>query len=206
MAASHVIVGLGNPGSEYEGTRHNVGFMVVDRIAERLGCAPIRDKRYGALAAKGVLKGVEVLLVKPQGYMNLSGDPVKKAVNDLGLDPESLIEKLIVVHDELDLPTGRLKLQASRGAGGHNGIRSIIGALGTNGFARIRFGVDKPPKGPDGKPLGVEWVLARFGKSEWRDVVEPAIDLAAEAAEVAVLDGFSKAMNRYNAASDPEKK
>ena len=198
MAASHVIVGLGNPGSEYEGTRHNVGFMVVDRIAERLGCAPIRDKRYGALAAKGVLKGVEVLLVKPQGYMNLSGDPVKKAVSDLGLDPESLVEKLIVVHDELDLPTGRLKLQASRGAGGHNGIRSIIGALGTNGFARIRFGVDKPPKGADGKPLGVDWVLGRFGKSEWRDVVEPAIDLAAEAAEVAVLDGFQKAANRYN--------
>src|SRR3954469_18580762 len=205
MAASHVIVGLGNPGSEYEGTRHNVGFMVVDRIAERLGCAPIRDKRYGALAGKGVLKGVEVLLVKPQGYMNLSGDPVKKAVSDLGLETESLVEKLIVVHDELDLPTGRLKLQASRGAGGHNGIRSIIGALGTNGFARIRFGVDKPPKGADGKPLGVDWVLGRFGKSEWRDVVEPAIDLAAEAAEVAVLDGFSKAMNRYNAEKAPEK-
>ncbi len=202
MAASAVIVGLGNPGSEYEGTRHNVGFMVVDRIAERLGCAPIRDKRYGALAAKGMLRSagreVEVLLVKPQGFMNLSGDPVKKAVNDLGLSPESLVEKLIVVHDELDLATGRLKLQTSRGAGGHNGIRSIIGALGTNGFARIRFGVDKPPKGPDGKPLGVDWVLGRFGKSEWKQVVEPAIDLAAEAAEIAVLEGFQKAANRYN--------
>lgn len=209
MAVSHVIVGLGNPGGEYEGTRHNAGFMVVDRIAERNGAAPIRDRRYGALVAKAILRRggqeAEVLLVKPQGYMNLSGEPVKKAVQDVGLAPDQWTEKLIVVHDELDLPAGRLKLQTNRGAGGHNGIKSIIGSLGTNGFARIRFGVDKPPRGPDGKPLGVDWVLSGFSKSEWK-TVEPALDLAAEAAEAAVLEGFQKAANRYNAEPSREPK
>jgi len=211
VAASHLIVGLGNPGSEYEGTRHNAGFMVVDRIAERLGCAPIRDKRYGALVAKGRVrsgqKEVELLLLKPQGYMNLSGEPVKKAVQDVGMADVDWPERLIVVHDELDLLPGRLKLQTNRGAGGNNGIKSIIGSLGTTNFARIRFGIGKPPKGPDGKPLGADWVLSNFSKSEWRDVIEPALTRAAEAVEVAVLEGFQKAANRYNteAPQDGEK-
>lgn len=208
MGASHVVVGLGNPGDEYEATRHNVGFMVVDRLAQRLGCAPIRDRKYGALAAKGRLGEHELLLVKPQGYMNRSGDPVRKAVGDAGLPEELWPERLIVVHDELDLPVGRLKLQASRGAGGHNGIRSIIGSLGTNAFVRVRFGVDKAPAGrrgsggvPPGKPeraeTGADWVLSPFAKSE-RPVVDETIERAAEAVEAIVLRGLDAASNEYN--------
>lgn len=193
MGASHVVVGLGNPGAEYEATRHNVGFMVVDRLAQRLGCAPIRDRKYGALSQKGRLGEHELLLVKPQGYMNRSGDPVRKAVGDAGLPEELWPERLIVVHDELDLPVGRLKLQASRGAGGHNGIRSIIGSLGTNAFVRVRFGVDKAPAGRE----GADWVLSPFAKSE-RAIVEETIERAAEAVEAIVLRGLDAASNEYN--------
>lgn len=192
MAVTHVIVGLGNPGDEYEGSRHNVGFMVVDRIAERLGCAPVRDKKYGALAARGRLGEFELLLVKPQGYMNLSGEPTRKALGDAGLPIEDWKEKLIVVHDELDLPVGRMKIQADRGAGGHNGIKSIIGSLGTQAFARVRVGVDKPPKGQ-----GTDWVLSRFKKGEAAAVAD-AIERAADAVEKMVKKGVDTAATEFN--------
>lgn len=192
MAVTHVIVGLGNPGDEYEGSRHNVGFMVVDRIAERLGCAPVRDKKYGALAARGRLGEFDVLLVKPQGYMNLSGEPTRKALGDAGLPIEDWKEKLIVVHDELDLPVGRMKIQADRGAGGHNGIKSIIGSLGTQAFARVRVGVDKPPKGQ-----GTDWVLGRFKKAEMAAVAD-AIERAADAVEMMIKKGVDAASNEFN--------
>lgn len=195
MAVTHVIVGLGNPGDEYEGSRHNVGFMVVDRIAERLGCAPVRDKKYGALAARGRLGEFELLLVKPQGYMNLSGEPTRKALGDAGLPIEDWKEKLIVVHDELDLPVGRMKIQADRGAGGHNGIKSIIGSLGTKGFARVRVGVDKPPKGQGAQ--GADWVLSRFKKGEAAAVAD-AIERAADAVEVMVRKGVEAAATEFN--------
>lgn len=192
MAVTHVIVGLGNPGDEYEGSRHNVGFMVIDRIAERLGCAPVRDKKYGALAARGRLGEYELLLVKPQGYMNLSGEPTRKALGDAGLPEEDWKEKLIVVHDELDLPVGRMKIQADRGAGGHNGIKSIIGSLGTQAFARVRVGVDKPPKG-----RGADWVLGRFKKGEAAAVAD-AIERAADAVERMVKKGVESAATEFN--------
>lgn len=192
MAVTHVIVGLGNPGDEYEGSRHNVGFMVVDRIAERLGCAPVRDRKYGALAARAKLGEFELLLVKPQGYMNLSGEPTRKALGDAGLPEEDWKEKLIVVHDELDLPVGRMKIQADRGAGGHNGIKSIIGSLGTQAFARVRVGVDKPPKGQ-----GTDWVLGRFKKGEAAAVAD-AIERAADAVEQMVRKGVDAAANEFN--------
>ena len=195
MGASHVIVGLGNPGEEYEATRHNVGFMVVDRIAERLGCAPIRDRKYGAAAARGRFRDHELLLVKPQGYMNLSGDPVRKAVSDAGLEQGSFLERLIVIHDDLDLPVGRLKVQTNRGAGGHNGIKSIIGSLGTQAFARVRVGIDKPPKGREGT---VDWVLTRFSKAD-ASVIAEAIERAADAVEVLVTDGYEAAARTANA-------
>ena len=192
MAVTHVIVGLGNPGDEYEGTRHNIGFAVVDRIAERLGCAPVRDKKYGALAARGRLGDLDLLLVKPQGYMNLSGEPTRKALGDAGLPKEDWKEKLIVVHDELDLPVGRMKLQTDRGAGGHNGIKSIISSLGTQAFVRVRVGVDKSPKG-----RGSDWVLGGFSKAE-RPVIDEVVERAAEAIEAIARRGFDKAANEFN--------
>lgn len=192
MAVTHVIVGLGNPGGDYEKTRHNVGFMVVDRIAERLGCAPVRDKKYGAHAARGRLGDFELLLVKPQSYMNLSGEPTRKALADAGIPEAEWKEKLIIVHDELDLPVGRMKIQTDRGAGGHNGIKSIIGSLGTQSFARVRVGVDKPPKGK-----GADWVLAGFSKAEG-PVIADAIDRAADAVETMVRKGVDAASNQFN--------
>src|SRR5687767_742310 len=175
MGASHVIVGLGNPGDEYEGTRHNVGFEVVDRLAERLGTS-IRDKKYGALAARGRMGTNEVILVKPQGYMNLSGEPTRKAWLDASIEESDMKERLIVVHDELDLPVGKLKIQTDRGPGGHNGIRSIIQSLGTQSFARVRVGVNKPPK----ERRGADWVLSRFSKAE-RAQIDEVIQQAVEA-------------------------
>ena len=201
MGVSHVVVGLGNPGDEYEGTRHNAGFMVVDRLAERLGSGPIKDRKYGALATRCRLGELELLLIKPQGFMNLSGDPVKKAVADQALPRELWTERLIVVHDELDLALGRLKLQASRGAGGHNGIKSIISALGTNEFVRVRVGVDKPSgsgRAP-GDSQVVDWVLTRFAKSE-RAVVDETINRAAAAVEAIVHKGLGPAGSTYNLA------
>lgn len=192
MAVTHVIVGLGNPGDEYEKTRHNVGFMVVDRIAERLGCAPVRDKKYGAHAARARLGDFELLLVKPQSYMNLSGEPTRKALADAGIPKEEWKDKLIIVHDELDLPVGRMKIQADRGAGGHNGIKSLISSLGTQAFARVRVGVDKPPKGK-----GVDWVLAGFSKAEV-PVIAEAIERAAEAVEMMIRKGVDAASNQFN--------
>ena len=190
MAAEFVIVGLGNPGSEYERTRHNVGFDVVDRLAAKLGCAPLRDKQYGALVARGRLESHELLLVKPQSYMNLSGEPVRKAVGDQGIEADHLI----VVHDELDLPVAKLKLQANRGPGGHNGVASIIQALGTKAFLRVRIGIDKPPRGREGT---VDWVLTRFPKSE-QPLVDAAVDRAVEAIEAIVLRGMDAAGNAFN--------
>ncbi len=197
MGASHVVVGLGNPGPEYEGTRHNVGFMVVERLAGRLEAGPIDGRRYGAKVASARIGGHDVLMVLPQDYMNRSGDAVRKAVNDVGLPPEAWPERLIVVHDELDLPLGRLKLQSGRGAGGHNGIRSIVAALGTNDFARVRVGIDKPPKGWG--TSGADWVLSRFPKGE-RTAVEAAVVRAAEAVEAIVTRGLQVAGNEFNVA------
>jgi len=188
VSASHVIVGLGNPGDEYEATRHNAGFMVVDRLARKLGCE-VRSKQYGAMVGRGRLGEHELLLVEPQSYMNLSGDPVRKAVDDQGL---SDLRNLIVVHDELDLPVGRLKLVFDRGAGGNKGVASIISALGTKAFSRVRVGIDKPPR-----TQTVDWVLTKFSKSEWQ-VMDATIDRAVTAIEALVTKGFDAAGNEFN--------
>lgn len=188
MPASHVIVGLGNPGDEYEETRHNAGFMVVDRLARRIGCE-VHGKQYGARVGRGRLGDQELLLVEPQSYMNLSGDPVRKAVSDQGLED---LRKLIVVHDELDLPVGRLKLVFDRGAGGNKGVASIISSLGTKAFTRVRVGIDKPPRSQT-----VDWVLTRFSKSEWQ-VMDATIDRAVAAIEAVVTKGFDAAGNEFN--------
>lgn len=184
-----LIVGLGNPGIEYQFTPHNSGFLAVDRIAEQCG-ARVSNRRCRSLTAKARLGGHDVLLAKPETYMNLSGMAVGELVREFEVDPA---EDLIVLYDELDLPLGTLRIRRRGSSAGHNGVESIIGALGTNEFVRVRLGIHP------GHPVGDG---ARFVTSPWKKALLPAVDemldRAAEAARVIVEEGPEKAMNRFN--------
>jgi PTH1 family peptidyl-tRNA hydrolase len=183
-----LVVGLGNPGRQYQGNRHNVGFRVVDQLAARAGASSPRQK-YGAELFEIALGGERVLLCKPMEFMNVSGQAVRQVAGFHKIPAA----QTIVVHDELDVPFGRLKLGAGGGAGGHNGIRSVIAELGTPDFARVRFGVDRPP--PSWQ--GADYVLANFTGAEQQDL--PAlIDLACDAVEDIVARGLMAAMNKFN--------
>jgi peptidyl-tRNA hydrolase, PTH1 family len=183
-----LVVGLGNPGRQYQGNRHNVGFRVVEQLAARAGGSSPRDK-YGALLYEIALGAERVILCKPMEFMNVSGQAVRQVAGFHKIPAA----RTIVVHDELDVPFGRLKLGAGGGAGGHNGVRSIIADLGTPEFARVRFGVDRPP--PNWQ--GADYVLANFTGAEQKEL--PAlIDLAADAVEDIVARGLSAAMNKFN--------
>ena len=183
-----LVVGLGNPGRQYQGNRHNVGFRVVEQLAARAGASSPRDK-YGALLYEIALGAERVILCKPMEFMNVSGQAVRQVAGFHKIPAA----RTIVVHDELDVPFGRLKLGAGGGAGGHNGVRSIIADLGTPEFARVRFGVDRPP--PNWQ--GADYVLANFTGAEQNEL--PAlIDLAADAVEDIVARGLSAAMNKFN--------
>lgn len=184
-----LVVGLGNPGREYAETRHNVGFMVVDRLAESLGVAVDR-RMFKALTGQGLVNGEKVILVKPQTYMNLSGEAVGALLNWYKLTPADLV----VIYDDLDLPPGKLRLRPGGGAGGHKGVLSIIHSLGTENFPRIRVGIGRPVEaGID----SVDYVLGRMGSGEAEEM-EKALMLAAEAALCVVREGLEQAMNRYN--------
>ena len=183
-----LVVGLGNPGRQYQGNRHNVGFRIVDQLAARAGASSPREK-YGAELFEIVLGGERVLLCKPMEFLNLSGQAVQKVAGFHKIPATSTI----VVHDELDVPFGRLKLAAGGGAGGHNGIRSIIADLGTPDFPRVRVGIDRPP--PEWK--GADYVLANFTGTEQKQLPE-VIDLAADAVEEIVTRGLPAAMNKFN--------
>jgi PTH1 family peptidyl-tRNA hydrolase len=183
-----LIVGLGNPGRRYRGTRHNVGREVVQHLADRLG---VRLEEDGwARTARARVDGVTVVLAVPETYMNVSG----QAVRDLLRRGRRRPGDLLVVHDDLDIPLGHVRLRPGDGAGGHNGIRSIIAELGTGMFPRLRIGVGRPPAGVD----PAEFVLDRFTPEE-RRVVDEAVARAAEAAVTAAREGLPAAMNRYNA-------
>jgi PTH1 family peptidyl-tRNA hydrolase len=183
-----LVVGLGNPGRQYQGNRHNVGFRVVEQLAARAGVSSPRDK-YGAVLYEIALGAERVILCKPMEFMNVSGQAVRQVAGFHKIPAA----RTIVVHDELDVPFGRLKLGAGGGAGGHNGIRSIIADLGTPEFARVRFGVDRPP--PNWQ--GADYVLANFTGTEQKEL--PAlIDLAADAVADIVARGLSAAMNKFN--------
>ena len=184
-----VICGLGNPGERYRLTRHNVGFRVVDLLADRWGLAGQGRVRDGAALLQARPPGLEerVLLVKPMRYMNASGAPLRAAIRHTDVEPES---DLIVVADDIDLPLGRLRLRRSGSAGGHNGLRDIIAALGTDSFARLRIGV-----GRSGTAAG--HVLATFRPDE-RDVATEMVAFGADAAERWLLDGIDAAMNAFN--------
>ncbi len=190
-----LIVGLGNPGPEYTFTPHNAGFLAIDRMAERSGTA-VANRRGRALTGKGVVGGQECLLAKPETFMNLSGVAVAALVRELEV---SVPEDLIVLYDELAFPLGELRLRPNGSANGHNGVRSIAGALGTEEWQRVRIGVGKPtlPDGREIKAGGREFLLTPFRKAELA-VLDEVLDRAAEAVEVVVRQGIGAAMNQFN--------
>ena len=187
-----MLVFLGNPGPQYDQTRHNVGFRVGDAVASRCG-VEIRRLKNRALTAKGTLAGSEVLLVKPQTYMNLSGEAVRPLADFYKLDSS----RILVVSDEVALPPGRIRLRPGGSAGGHNGLKNIIACLGTNQFPRLRLGVGAPPH-PDYAMM--DWVLGVI-RGEDAKLVDQAVARAAEAVECCVSEGVEKAMNRFNGAT-----
>ena len=184
-----LIVGLGNPGIEYQFTPHNLGFLSIDRIADDCG-AEVRNRQCRALTARAVIEEQQVLLAKPETYMNLSGLSVRELVAKHGLDPAN---DLILIYDELDLPLGTIRIRQRGSSAGHNGMESVIGALGTQEFLRIRLGI-----GPDRKISdSVKYVLTPFRKRELKKVDE-VLDNAAEAVKVILREGPAAAMNRFN--------
>src|SRR5690242_231903 len=184
----HLVVGLGNPGSQYRDNRHNVGFMVVDDLLARArGNAP--RAKFGAEIAEVTLAGKRVLLCKPMEFMNVSGQAVARVAGFWKIP----VADVIVVHDELDVPFGRLKLAAGGGPGGHNGVRSLIANLGDPNFARVRFGVGRPAPGRD----AADFVLADFSRAEEKELADLRI-LAADAVEAIVGQGIAAAMNKFN--------
>ena len=187
------IFGLGNPGVHYQWSRHNVGFQVVDRLAEKYHIL-ICTKRFKTLYGKGRIDSQEVLLVKPMTFMNLSGEAVRKAVNFFHLS----MEDLIVVHDDLDLPFGRLRFKRRGGDGGHQGIRSLIMALNGNTFLRLKVGIGRPPKDVD----PAEYVLESFPEIQQCDL-DRILSQAAESLRVMLLEGIEAAMNRCQKKSIP---
>jgi len=188
-----LIVGLGNPGIEYQFTPHNIGFLVLDRLAERLQ-VQVNNRHCKALTARGRMGEHEVLLAKPETWMNLSGLAVRELVAEHELDPH---KDLIVIWDELDLPMGTLRIRERGSSAGHNGVESIIGALGTEEFTRVRVGIAPDHAVRD----GARYVLGQFKKSQYRQLDE-MLDRAAEAVEVIVQEGAGPAMNRFNRKPD----
>ena len=185
----YIIVGLGNPGKQYENTRHNVGFQVIDKIAEKYNIA-VDAKKGRAYVGKGIIEGQKVLLVKPQTYMNLSGESVGGIVNYYKIDPES---DLLVIYDDISLDVGQLRIRKKGSAGGHNGIKSIIAHLGTTVFPRIKVGVGEKPKNYD----LADYVLGHFSKQE-RELMEEGYEHASDAVEQIVQGEIEAAMNVFN--------
>jgi len=193
--ADLLVVGLGNPGAEYTGTRHNVGFEVVEVLARRHG-GRLRKGKERALVDEVHVDGHRVALAEPQTFMNLSGEAVGRLVRRFDIAD---LQRLVIVHDELDLPVGRLKVKMGGGLAGHNGLRSIKAHLHTDDFVRVRIGIGKPPS----KEEGVDHVLKRVGKAE-RSVLADMAERAADAVEAILRDGLEAAMNRFNTLPDAE--
>ena len=185
----YLIVGLGNPGRQYEATRHNMGFDTVDCLIEKHN-VPQGDVKFNAMYGKGIIGGDKAILMKPLSFMNLSGGPVRDMVNFFKIDPE---KELIVISDDIDLEPGQLRIRKQGSAGGHNGLKDIIQKLGTQNFVRIKIGVGAKPQGWD----LADHVLSRFPDSE-RKLVDEAIREAADAVEKIIAQGPDAAMNEYN--------
>lgn len=185
----YVIAGLGNPRREYENTRHNVGFAVIDMLAEKYGIR-VNELKHRGLIGKGVIAGEKVLLVKPVTYMNLSGECIREVLQYYRIDGE---KDLIVIHDDISLEQGMIRIRKKGSAGGHNGLKNIIAQLGSETFMRIKVGVGGKPEGYD----LVDYVLGHFSKEE-RERMAQAQQDACSAVEAILTDGADEAMNRFN--------
>lgn len=191
-----LIAGLGNPGRQYEKTRHNMGFDTIDELIERHRI-PQGGIAHKAMYGKGMINGEKVMLIKPLIYMNLSGDSIREFVDYYKVDPET---ELLVIYDDIDLEPGQIRIRKKGSAGGHNGIKSIIAQLGTQNFYRVKVGVGAKPKGWD----LADHVLGRFSPKD-RELVDGAIAQAADGVEMILSQGIEAAMNRYNGTSKKKK-
>ena len=185
----YLIAGLGNPGKQYEATRHNMGFDTVDCLVETHN-VPQGGVKFNAMYGKGIIGGEKAILMKPLSYMNLSGGPIQEMSSYFKIDPET---ELIVIYDDIDLEPGQLRIRPKGSAGGHNGIKNIIAHLGTQVFKRVKVGVGEKPKGYD----LADYVLSRFPKDE-RVLMEEAFERAGEAAVCMMNDTMEHAMNQFN--------
>ena len=190
-----IIAGLGNPTLQYEGTRHNVGFDVIDMLADRYNIS-VDGRKGRALIGKGMIGGQKVLLVKPQTYMNLSGESLRELVNYYKIDEE---HELLVIYDDISLDVGQLRIRKKGSAGGHNGIKSVISHLGTNVFPRIKVGVGEKPSGYD----LADYVLGHFSKED-RELMEEGYDRADHAVGMILNGEIEAAMNQYNRKVKPK--
>jgi PTH1 family peptidyl-tRNA hydrolase len=190
LVVMRFIVGLGNPGVEYEWTRHNLGFMLVDLLASEAG-TKIKRRDCRALVGRAKLEGVEVELIKPQTFMNLSGESVACLLSKRG--PQPNVGDLIVISDDVALPSGSIRIRARGSAGGHNGLKSIIASLNTDEFSRLRIGIQPPHPVSDTS----RFVLDEFPRSERADVLK-VLELSADAVRSILRDGIEKAMSKYN--------
>lgn len=183
-----MIIGLGNPGKQYEQTRHNIGFEVIDALSQQLGI-PLNQSKLKGLYGMGFYKGEKVLLLKPLTYMNLSGESIRAVMDYYQVD----IENLLVIYDDLDLPVGKIRLRQKGSAGGHNGIKSTIAHLGTQQFNRVRIGIDRPTTS---MPIP-DYVLGRFHKEEQLGVQE-AVEKSTKACVAWINTPFLQVMNEFN--------
>ena len=190
-----IIAGLGNPTLQYRGTRHNVGFDVIDTLADKYNIA-VETRKSRALIGKGIIAGQKVLLVKPQTYMNLSGESIGELVSYYKVDEE---QELLVIYDDVSLDVGQLRIRRKGSAGGHNGIKDSIRHLGTNVFPRIKIGVGEKPKGYD----LADYVLGHFSREE-REMMEEGYQKAAEAVEMILAGELDEAMNVFNRKAKPK--
>jgi PTH1 family peptidyl-tRNA hydrolase len=189
-----LVVGLGNPGSEYSSTKHNLGYLAVDEIGKKAGI-DLKKKKFNGLFGEGSYNNDKLLLLKPETYMNRSGYSVASAVNFYNIPAE----KIIVIHDELDLPIGAVRIKAGGGSAGHKGVTSLIGELGSGEFVRIRIGIGRP----ESKSATVSHVLSQFKKEE-KEIVQESVLKAADAALEIIRHGVAKAMNKFNLRQDIE--
>ena len=185
-----VIVGLGNPGKKYETTRHNAGFIAIDALADKYGIS-IRENKHKALCGSGVIEGHKVLLVKPQTFMNVSGESVRSVMDFYKIDPE---EEMLIIYDDISLAPGNIRIRKKGSAGGHNGIKSIIAHAGTQNFMRIKVGVGEKPSGWD----LADYVLGHFSDEDQTKLKETMPDII-QAATLMVQGDVDKAMNDFNA-------
>lgn len=183
-----IIIGLGNPTAEYQGTRHNVGFSVIYNISDKFDIK-VDTKKHKALIGKGIINGEKVILAMPMTYMNLSGESVRELVDYYKCD----VDDIIVIYDDISLDVGKLRIRKKGSAGGHNGIKNIISHLGTQEFTRIKVGVGEKPKHMD----LADYVLGRFSESE-RPIIREGVDKAREAVEMILSKGPDAAMNQFN--------